>query len=88
MIACKIAYATIILCTSIHKDGGVLSTLQQAEQERDSEGKEAGVEQKSEEVAGNEQEASGTTGTGVWKKLKQRLQRNTQDIKLVSGAIL
>lgn len=64
-----------------------MSTPQQAEEEKDSEDKEAGVEQQSEEVAGNEQEASGTTGTGVWKKLKQRLQRNTQDIKLVSGAV-
>ena len=65
-----------------------MSTPQQAEEEKDSGDKEAGVVQQSEEVAGNEQEASGTTGTGVWKKLKQRLQRNTQDIKLVSGAVL
>ena len=65
-----------------------MSTTQQAEEEKDSEDKEASVEQQSEELAGNEQEASVTTGTGVWKKLKQRLQRNTQDIKLVSaGAV-
>jgi hypothetical protein len=55
------------------------------EEERDSEDKEASAQQL--EVAGDESEAS-TTRTGVWKKLKQRLQRNTQDIKLVSATRL
>ena len=42
------------------------------------------------EVAGDDDQGAGTSvaKTGVWKKLKQRLQKNTQDIKLVSVAML
>ena len=55
------------------------------QQAEDRGGKEASIEQL--EVATDEPEAA-TRLTGVWKKFKQRLQRNTQDIKLVSGVVL
>ena len=59
---------------------------QKIEEERESDDKEASAQQL--EMTGEEAIASGTstrTRTGVFKKLKQRLQRNTQDNKLVSG---
>ena len=46
----------------------------------ETEGKESTLQQL--EAASDEQET--TSRAGVWKRFKQRLQRNTQDIKLVS----
>ena len=74
------------LLTELMRTDSEMDIAHKDEEERDSEDKEAGMQLQQLEVASDDQEPS--TRTGVWKRLKQRLQRNTQDIKLVSGARL
>lgn len=71
------------LLTELMRTDSEMDITQKGEEERDSEvHKETGMQSVKQLEVGpsDEQETS-----GVWKRLKQRLQRNTQDIKLVSG---